>query len=61
MAPRLEHDRRGSDDVAALTRLFAEALNAPDHDATRAPLAEDVELRGDLDLGIGAGSSPGPR
>jgi ketosteroid isomerase-like protein len=46
MAPRLEHDRRESDYAVALTRLFTEALNARDYEATRALVAEDVELRG---------------
>lgn len=46
MTPQLEHDRRESDYVVALTRLFTEALNARDYEATRALVAEDVELRG---------------
>lgn len=46
MARQLEHDRRGSDYVVALTRLFLEALNARDYEATRALVSEDVELRG---------------
>jgi ketosteroid isomerase-like protein len=46
MARQLEHDRRGSDYVVALTRLFIEALNARDYEAMRALVAEDVELRG---------------
>jgi ketosteroid isomerase-like protein len=46
MERQLEHDRRESDYVVALTRLFTEALNARDYEATRALVAEDVELRG---------------
>ena len=46
MSRQLEHDRRESDYVVALTRLFTEALNARDYEATRALVAEDVELRG---------------
>ena len=46
MARQLEHDRRESDYVVALTRLFTEALNARDYEATRALVAEDLELRG---------------
>jgi ketosteroid isomerase-like protein len=46
MARQLEHDRRESDYVVALTRLFTEALNARDYEAMRALVAEDVELRG---------------
>lgn len=46
MSQQLEHDRRESDYVVALTRLFIEALNARDYEATRALVAEDVELRG---------------
>jgi ketosteroid isomerase-like protein len=46
MARQFEHDRRESDNVVALTRLFTEALNARDYEATRALVAEDVELRG---------------
>ena len=46
MTRQLEHDRRESDYVVALTRLFTEALNARDYEATRALVAEDVEVRG---------------
>jgi ketosteroid isomerase-like protein len=46
MAQQLENDRRGSDYVVALTRLFTEALNARDYEAMRTLVAEDVELRG---------------
>jgi ketosteroid isomerase-like protein len=46
MERQLEHDRRESDYVVALTRLFTEALNARDYEAARALVAEDVELRG---------------
>jgi ketosteroid isomerase-like protein len=51
MAQALELDRRGSDHVVALSRLFTEALNARDHEATRALMAEDVELRGLIHTG----------
>ena len=46
MARQLEHDHGESDYVVAVTRLFTEALNARDYEATRALVAEDVELRG---------------
>jgi ketosteroid isomerase-like protein len=46
MARQLEHGRRESDYVVALTRLFTEALNARDYEAARALVAEDFELRG---------------
>jgi hypothetical protein len=46
MVRQLEHDRRESEYAVALTRLFTEALNARDNEATRALIAEDVELRG---------------
>ena len=46
MARQLEHDGRESDYAVALTRLFTEALNARDYEATRALVAEDVEVRG---------------
>jgi hypothetical protein len=39
MAPQLEHDRREFHYVVALPRLFGEALDARDCDATRAPVA----------------------
>lgn len=37
---------RERDYASALTRLFIEALNARDFDATRALVSEDVEFRG---------------
>ncbi len=37
---------RDRDYASALTRLFIEALNARDFDATRALVSEDVEFRG---------------
>jgi ketosteroid isomerase-like protein len=47
MAQQQEKDAsRARDYAAALTRLFTEALNARDYEATRALVSEDVELRG---------------
>jgi hypothetical protein len=47
MAQECEQARsRERDYASALTRLFIEALNARDFEATRALVAEDVELRG---------------
>jgi ketosteroid isomerase-like protein len=47
MAQKGEADgRRQRDYVVALTRLFIEALNARDFEATRALVSDDVELRG---------------
>jgi hypothetical protein len=44
--PQEKDASRARDYAAALTRLFTEALNARDYEATRALVSEDVELRG---------------